>query len=111
MARPALAKPKDRETGSRNALAELQSALRERRESSRDLIDMLGEQEELLRRWWPTGRPSGAGTEHFDDLLSRRRQKLGWHSRFEKVDGVLSLLLKLTWIAAGLAFAWDRFVS
>lgn len=113
MPQPAHSSPPDSDQSTPKRLAavaaEAHSLLRSKqRELPRDYFERLREREEQLRKHWPDGHPSGQADPHFDDLLDRGGRKLDRQLRTETADEIVSVLLKLVWLALGLILIWER---
>jgi hypothetical protein len=63
---------------------------------SGDLLDTLRKEEEkVLRKHWPDGKPTGSGDSYFDQMMKIRVSRLWWRSRVETGGEIVWLVGKL----------------
>jgi hypothetical protein len=88
------------------------ASLRAPQPSDTDLFESLAQaEEEVLKRHWPKGRPTGEGDPYFDGFMQIRLRRLRWRARV-KTGGELTWLLgKLGGIAVVFGVAWQSFVG
>lgn len=68
------------------------------------------EEEEVLSKHWPKGRPTGDGNAYFDQVMKMRVRRLGWKSRIETGGELVWLMGKLGGIVVCLGIAWENLV-
>lgn len=91
------------------AVAAVLTSIRRGPSSGKDLFDILNDAEEdVLRKHWPKGRPSGDGNSYFDKLMRIRVRRLRWRSRIETGR-------EITWLFVGaaivLGITWQQFLG
>lgn len=91
------------------AVGEMASSVRPSKPPSGDLLDTLRDEEErVLRKHWPDGRPAGDGVDYFNRAMQIRVRRLAWKSRIETGGEIAWLLGKLGGVFVVLAFAWEH---
>lgn len=89
----------------------LLSALSSRRSASPDSAELLDEHEESLRKLYPEGRPSGDGSEQFDELSKLREDEIKWQTRHRHRFQLVALLGAIVTLLIVVGVAVERFAG
>jgi hypothetical protein len=97
--------------GSGGLLKGLFSILRPGQPASQNSSELLDDHEESLQKLYPDGRPSGDGSEQFDQLAELREDEVRWQTMHRRRLQVVGLLGAIVGLAIGIALAWERFAA
>lgn len=93
------------------AIGDIAGTLRSPHPPQGDLFEALAEEEEkVLRKYWPKGRPTGDGEPYYDELMKIRVRRRRWKARIETGGELVWLCGKLAGVIVVVGVAVNQFL-